>query len=138
MGGEGRKGGEGREGERGGGGMSSGLMSEDIPRPKQYWHCACAGPVAEDLPAASTSGTAAAVALPPLPPPLPLAFRPPPRGVFFHHAVMNLPASAVEFLDAFRGAFDPRLWRGRLPSIHCYTFKKAAETQEGARMIWPV
>ena len=44
---------------------------------------------------------------------------------------MNLPASAVEFLDAFHGAFDPAVWRGRLPWVHCYTFSKC-ETPQGA------
>jgi len=43
--------------------------------------------------------------------------------------MMNLPASAIEFLDAFKGAFDRGVWGDRaLPTVHCYTFKKAAET----------
>ncbi|KXZ45894.1 hypothetical protein GPECTOR_49g478 [Gonium pectorale] len=43
---------------------------------------------------------------------------------------MNLPASAIEFLDAFAGAFDPATWHERpLPMVHCYTFKRAAETE---------
>lgn len=47
------------------------------------------------------------------------------------HAVMNLPASAIEFLDAFNGAFDPQTWKGRLPLVHLYTFKPAAESEAG-------
>jgi tRNA (guanine37-N1)-methyltransferase len=66
-----------------------------------------------------------------VPPAIPPGFRPPPGGLLFQHAVMNLPASAVEFLDAFNGAFDPASWAGRqLPLVHVYTFKKK-ETEAG-------
>jgi tRNA (guanine37-N1)-methyltransferase len=60
---------------------------------------------------------------------VPEGFQPPEGGLVFHHAVMNLPASAVEFVDAFRGAFDPAVHTGRLPMVHCYTFKRAIETE---------
>jgi tRNA (guanine37-N1)-methyltransferase len=50
----------------------------------------------------------------------------------FQHVVMNLPASAVEFLDAFQGAFGGARWQGHpLPLVHVYTFSKGDETLEG-------
>ncbi|EFJ46503.1 hypothetical protein VOLCADRAFT_81828 [Volvox carteri f. nagariensis] len=63
-------------------------------------------------------------------PDVPECFAPPAGGVVFDHLVMNLPASAIEFLDALSGAFDPATWSERsLPWVHCYTFKRAAETE---------
>lgn len=73
---------------------------------------------------------------PPLVAPVPDTFTPSlPGGMIFQHAVMNLPASAVEFLDAFSGAFHPPTWKGRLPLVHVYTFKTAAESEQGGLAI---
>lgn len=63
-------------------------------------------------------------------PTLPQGYTP---GVqLFQHAIMNLPASAIEFLDAYNGAFDPAVWsEATLPTIHCYTFMKSPEVEAG-------
>uniref|UniRef100_A0A7N0T7U9 tRNA (guanine(37)-N1)-methyltransferase n=1 Tax=Kalanchoe fedtschenkoi TaxID=63787 RepID=A0A7N0T7U9_KALFE len=46
------------------------------------------------------------------------------------HVIMNLPASALHFLDAFRGAIQKKYWKGTLPWIHCYCFMRSTETNE--------
>ncbi|KAM7509466.1 hypothetical protein LguiA_019919 [Lonicera macranthoides] len=46
------------------------------------------------------------------------------------HVIMNLPASALQFLDSFRGTIQRRYWKGPLPWIHCYCFIRASETRE--------
>ncbi|XP_047165677.1 tRNA (guanine(37)-N1)-methyltransferase 2 isoform X2 [Vigna umbellata] len=46
------------------------------------------------------------------------------------HIIMNLPASALQFLDSFRGLIQKKYWKGCLPWIHCYCFIRATETPE--------
>ncbi|CAM6130071.1 unnamed protein product [Calypogeia fissa] len=48
----------------------------------------------------------------------------------FHHVVMNLPASALEFLDVFNGLLSRDTWKGPMPRVHCYCFMRASETTE--------
>lgn len=81
-------------------------------------------------------------AAPPPPPPAaaPAPALPPRRLV--NHFVMNLPNSAIEFLDAYRGLYRAlyevpgareaveAAGPGKLPMVHCYCFTKDMEHAE--------
>ena len=53
------------------------------------------------------------------------------KGIFPDHCIMNLPATALEFLDAFRGYPSD----GKLPRIHVHCFAPK-DTQAAKEEIW--
>lgn len=70
-------------------------------------------------------------------PALPVNLPPPPRLI--SHFVMNLPDSALTFLDAYRGLYRPLLARPdfdaeaakrAMPMVHCYCFSKHKALEE--------
>lgn len=53
------------------------------------------------------------------------------RGSYFHHYLMNLPATATDFLDAFTGLYHASgLTAKELPMIHCYSFSRADDLEQ--------
>ncbi|GAB5357597.1 hypothetical protein AAMO2058_000387900 [Amorphochlora amoebiformis] len=52
-------------------------------------------------------------------------------GLMFHHIVMNLPRTAIEFLGSFRGRFQGSAWEGKaMPLVHLYTFAQNTESEK--------
>lgn len=49
---------------------------------------------------------------------------------------MNLPASAPEFMDAFKHVFNAAVWKEhQLPMVHLYAFHKSDDPEECKRHI---
>ncbi|CAN0537302.1 unnamed protein product, partial [Ectocarpus sp. 8 AP-2014] len=48
----------------------------------------------------------------------------------FHHAILNLPDSALTFLDTFRGVHWIEHGFDSPPMVHVYCFSKAADPKQ--------
>lgn len=51
----------------------------------------------------------------------------------FHHAILNLPDSALTFLDTFRGVHWREHGFDSPPMVHVYCFSKAADPKQARK-----
>lgn len=74
-------------------------------------------------------------------PPLPQPAKEPPAPQVIDHFVMNLPDSALEFLDAYNGAFTPLLTEPGydkdtvLPMVHVHCFTRFIDAEPAERDV---
>ena len=56
------------------------------------------------------------------------------QGIAYDHVIMNLPKTAVQFLDVFRGLYHDRELPPKIPIVNVYGFSDAADAVDDMRL----